>query len=54
MSTMPTRPNLKAPADEETRLIIEHRLATADQEPKQDAREALEEIRRKLHHPSAR
>jgi hypothetical protein len=54
MSTVPTRPNSKAPVDEETRLIIEHRLATADQEPKQDAREALEEIRRKLHDPSPR
>jgi hypothetical protein len=42
----PRRRSTNPPSDEETRLIIEQRLATADQDPKQDAREAVEEIQR--------
>jgi hypothetical protein len=51
-STIPTRPGTTPPVDEETRRVIEQRLATAEDESRQDAREAIEEIRRKLQHPS--
>jgi hypothetical protein len=54
MSTIPTRPGTKPEIDDETRRIIEQRLATADHEPKQDARDAIEEIRRNLKQPVPR
>ena len=45
MSTTPTRPRTEPEVDDETRRIIEQRLATADDEPTHDPREAIEEIR---------
>jgi hypothetical protein len=46
--TQPTRHSTKPEIDDETRRIIERRLATADREPKKNAWEAIEEIRRTL------
>ena len=43
MSTTPTRPGTKPAIDEETRRVIEQRLATADGNPKQDYRDALDD-----------
>jgi len=45
MNSITQRPGTKPEIDDETRRIIEPRLATADHEPKQDAREVIEEIR---------
>jgi len=54
MSTIRKRPSAKAEIDDETRGIVEQRLAAADRESKQDAREAIEEIRRKIKQPVPR
>jgi hypothetical protein len=54
MSTIPKYRSAKPEIDDETRRIIEQRLATADHEPKQDARDAIEEIRRKIKQPVPR
>lgn len=54
MSTTPTRPAITQPVDDETRRVIEQRLATAEDEPREDAREAIEGIRRKLQHSANR
>jgi hypothetical protein len=61
MSTTPVRPGTEPPVDEETRQIIEQRLATADGNPKQDYMEALEDVVRegrkklsRLKHPVPR
>jgi hypothetical protein len=54
MSTTPTRPVTEPEISDRERRIIEQRLATADDEPRQDARQAIEEIRRELHHASPR
>jgi hypothetical protein len=45
MSTTPSRPNTKPEpsVDDKTRRIIEERLATAAEEPRQDLRKAVEE-----------
>jgi hypothetical protein len=60
-STIPTRPGTNAPVDDETRRIVEERLATADGNPKQDYLEALAHAVRegrkevaKLKHPVPR
>jgi hypothetical protein len=52
MKATPTRPGTEPEISDRERRIIEERLATADSEPRQDAREAIEEIRRKLKQPS--
>jgi hypothetical protein len=56
MSTTPTRPRIEAPVDEETRRIIEQRLATFDEDCRTavDAKEALAAIRKNLKDPSPR
>jgi len=55
MSDQPKPPGVKAEEiDPETRKIILERLATADDEPTSDAREALAEIRKSLKHPVPR
>ena len=46
MSAIPTPTGTKI--DSETERIIRERLAASDKEPKQEAREAIEEIRREL------
>jgi len=53
MSSTPTRPETEPSIDDETRAIIEQRLATFDEDRKTavDAREALAAIRRSLKHP---
>jgi hypothetical protein len=53
LSTEPTWPT-ELKLSELERSIIEKRLATADEEPRQDAREAIAEIRHKLRHSSPR
>jgi len=52
MSTTPSRPGTEPEISDREKWIIEQRLARADNEPRQDARESIEEIRRKLQHPS--
>ena len=51
-ATTPIRPNAKI--DPETVKIIRERLASADEEPERDAREAIEELRRELKQPVPR
>ena len=56
MSTTPIRPRTEPFVDEETRRIIEQRLATFDEDRKTavDAKEALAAIRKNLKHPTPR
>lgn len=54
VSIVPSRPGKKPEIDDETRHIIERRLATADSEPREDSKKAIEEIRRKINQPIPR
>jgi hypothetical protein len=56
MASTPTRPDTKPAVDEETRRVIEQRLATFDEDRKTavDAKEALAAIRKSLQQPAPR